>query len=79
MRCWGWLRRIQPFGPVSLALLLSIAGDVLGVFAAILAPIIRILDAPMPAGLNIVIPVIRIDRSPGLLPPALAFPLALGG
>jgi hypothetical protein len=35
--------------------------------------------APLPVGLNIVIPVIRIGSSPSLLPAALAFSLALGG
>jgi hypothetical protein len=35
--------------------------------------------APLPVGLGIVIPVIRIGRSLGLLPSALAFPLTRGG
>jgi hypothetical protein len=69
---------MAPQGPVSLALLLPIVGDVLGVFAPILAPIIPMAIAPLPVGLGIVISIIRVDRSLGLLPSALAFPLALG-
>ncbi|RLA53168.1 MAG: hypothetical protein DRQ65_06290 [Gammaproteobacteria bacterium] len=34
--------------------------------------------APQSAGLDIVVPVVRIGRSPGLLPAALALPLAGG-
>jgi hypothetical protein len=34
--------------------------------------------APQTAGLNIVVPIIWVDGSPGLLPAAFAFPLALG-
>ena len=68
-----------PSAPVSFALLLPIGGDVLGVFAPILTPIIPMAAAPLPVGLSIVIPVIRVGRSLGLLPSTLAFPLALGG
>jgi hypothetical protein len=50
-----------------------------GVFASMLASITRMPAAPLPVGLNIVIPVIGSGRSPGLLPPALALALALGG
>jgi hypothetical protein len=64
---------------VSLALPLAIADDVLRVVAPILAPIVGMLAAPMSVGLNIVVPIIRIARSLGLLPPALAFTLARSG
>jgi hypothetical protein len=37
------------------------------------------LAAPLSVGLNIVIPVIRVSRSPGLLPAALALTLTLSG
>jgi hypothetical protein len=64
---------------VALALLLPIAGDILWMVAAICPPIARILTAPLSVGLNIVIPVIRVGRPPGLLPAALAFTLTLSG
>jgi len=35
--------------------------------------------APLSVGLNIVVPAIRVGGSPGLLPAALAFPLAFSG
>jgi hypothetical protein len=37
------------------------------------------LAAPLPVGLNIVVPVVQVGGSPGLLPAALAFPLAFSG
>jgi hypothetical protein len=79
MRCWGWLRRIQPFGPVTFMLFLPIENDRLRVLTAIRRPIVRMPAAPLAVGLNIVVPIIRIGGSSGLLPTAFAFPLALGG
>jgi hypothetical protein len=35
--------------------------------------------APLAAGLNIVVPVVRVGSAPGLLPATLAFPLAVSG
>jgi hypothetical protein len=49
------------------------------VFTTIGMPIVRVPAAPLPVGLNIVIPVIRIGSSPGLLPATLAFPLTVSG
>jgi hypothetical protein len=42
-------------------------------------PIAGVPAAPLSAGLNIVVPVIRVGGSPDLLPAALAFPLAFSG
>ena len=49
----------------------------MGMFAAIRSPIARMPVAPLAAGLNIVVPVVWVGGAPGLLPAALAFPLAL--
>jgi hypothetical protein len=38
---------------------------------------VRMPVAPLAAGLNIVVPVVWVGGAPGLLPAALAFPLAL--
>jgi hypothetical protein len=79
MRCWGRLRRIQPFGSVTFTLFLPISDDRLGMLTAIRTPILGMPAAPLPVGLNIVVPVVRVGGSSGLLPTAFAFPLALGG
>jgi hypothetical protein len=70
---------MAPSGSVTLALLLTVSDDVLGMLAPIRAPISRMLVAPTPAGLNIVIAVVGIGRALGFLPSALALPLARGG
>ena len=77
--CWGWLRRFQPLGPVTFTLFVPISDDRLGMLTAIRRPIVGMPAAPLAVGLNIVVPVVRIGGSPGLLPTAFAFPLALGG
>jgi hypothetical protein len=46
---------------------------------AIRTPVVGMLAAPLSVGLNIVVPVVRVGGSPGLLPAALAFPLAFSG
>jgi hypothetical protein len=46
---------------------------------AIRSPIAGMPAAPLPVGLNIIVPVVRVGGSPGLLPAALAFPLAFSG
>jgi len=70
---------MAPRGPVTLALLLTVSDDVLGILAPILPPITRMLTAPVSVGLPIVIAVIGIARSLGLLPSALALSLARSG
>jgi len=46
---------------------------------AIRTPVIGMPVAPLPVGLNIVVPVVRVGGAPGLLPTALALPLAFSG
>jgi len=76
-----WRRRdlLAPSGPVTLALPRTVSDDVLGMLVPILPPITRMLAAPVAVGLNIVVAVIGIGRTPGFLPAALALPLARGG
>ena len=68
---------MEPPGPVPFTLFSPVANHRLGVLAAIRSPIARMPLAPLAAGLNIVVPVVRVGGAPGLLPAALAFPLAL--
>ncbi len=66
----------MPLGPVTFPLFFPIAQHRLGMFPAIFTPVIGMPSAPISVGLNIVVAVIGIDRAFGLLPAALAFPLA---
>ena len=68
---------MEPPGPVPFTLFSPVANHRLGVLEARRSPIVGMPAAPLAAGLNIVVPVVWVGGAPGLLPAALAFPLAL--